>query len=228
MVGPRGGPCVDSVPVANEQTAAAIATLHQLMQRAGEQPAVVQTDRAPCFVGAEGSERKALPGRFTLWLWGLGIDHQILPPAKPWRNGAVERLNGALEHSWRGEEGGRTELIAVWNHGKTGPATHRPYADRAGFELDRVWDGLATSRVARSVDAQGKLSVWDRPLRIGTRWAGQTVIVTFDGDRRLAIIRDKQERVLREVTLPWLTDAWLWDAGDEADQALDHHGISTL
>jgi hypothetical protein len=227
MVGPRGGPCVDVVPVAGAQTAVVLATLQAIMARIGEQPAVLQTDRAPCFVGAEGSDRKALPGRFTLWLWGLDITHRILPPAKPWRNGAVERLHHALEHSWRGEPNGLADLLPVWNHGKPGPATHRLYADRAGFDLDRVWTRLATTRVERSVDAQGKLSVWDRPLRIGQRWAGQTVVVTFDPTRRLAIIRDKQERVLSERALPWLTDAWLWD-GDEADQTLHHDGTATL
>jgi hypothetical protein len=227
MVGPRNGPCVDLVPVAGAQTAVVIATLAQMMTHIGEQPAVLQTDRDPCFVGVEGSARKAVPGRFTLWLWGLGITHRILPPAKPWRNGAVERLHGAIEHSWRGEDGGIADLRDVWNHGKVAPATHRPYGGRAGFALERVWARLAESRVARSVDAQGKLSVWDRPLRVGSRWAGQTVVVTFDPVRRLAIIRTKQEHILAECALPWLTEAWIWD-GDAADQALHQEGTSTL
>jgi hypothetical protein len=227
VVGPRGGPCVYVAEVAGAQTAWALALLQQVMAERHEQPAVLQTDRDPCFVGAEGGDRKALPGRFTMWLWGLGITHRILPPAKPWRNGAVERLHGALEQSWRGEAGGLPALLAVWNHGKPGPATRIPYQGRAGFALARVWTNLATCRVERSIDAQGKLSVWNRPLRVGQRWAGQTVVVTFDPVRRLAIIRDKQERVLVEAALPWLTAAWLWD-GDAADQALPPEGTSTL
>jgi hypothetical protein len=227
MVGPRHGPCVDLVPVTAAQTRVAIATLAQVMTTVGAQPAVMQTDRDPCFVGAEGGERKALPGRFTLWLWGLGITHRILPPAKPWRNGAVERWHGAVEHSWRGEPNGLAELVPVWNHTKTPPATPRPYGGRTDFDLGRVWDQLATSRVDRSVDPQGKLSLWNRPLRVGQRWAGQTVVVTFDPVRRLAVIRDKQEHLLAERALPWLTAAWIWTSA-EADQPWHHEGTSTL
>ena len=101
------------------------ATLQALMTREGRQPAVLQTDRGPCFVGAEGGATKAVPGRLTLWLWGHGIEHRLLPPGTPHRNGAVERWNGAIEGSWAGEPGGLDELRAVWNWGKASPATSR-------------------------------------------------------------------------------------------------------
>lgn len=196
------------------------------MRRLGAQPAVLQTDRGPCFVGAEGGARRAVPGRLTLWLWGLSIVHRVLPPAKPWRNGAVERVHGAVEHRWTGEPGDLAALLAVWNHGKPAPATP-PYQDRAGFDLARVWAGLERVRVARSVDAQGKLSVWDRPLRVGRPLARRTVVVTFDAERRLAVVRDTQDRVLVERPLPWLTIDWLWADIAGADQPLEHDGTST-
>lgn len=225
-MGPHAGPCLWAGATAGERTEVVLAALHRVMRQRGEQPAVLQTDRGPCFVGAEGGERRALPGRLTLWLWGLGIVHRVLPPGKPWRNGAVERFHGAVEHSWAGEPDGLIELQAVWNHGKPGAAAPRPYRDRAGFALERVWDGLARVRVERSVDAQGKLSVWDRPLRVGRRWARVTVVVTFDATRRLAVVRDKQETVLGECPLPWLTLAWLWAGVERADLA-SHRGGST-
>jgi hypothetical protein len=226
--GPHGGPCLGSVLVAGERTEVVLAGLHHLMRQRGEQPAVVQTDRGPCFVGAEGGERRALPGRVTLWLWGLGIAHRVLPPGKPWRNGAVERFQGAVEHSWAGEPDGLAALQTVWNHGKPTAQAARPYVDRAGFEMGRVWQGLGQVRVGRSVDPQGKLSVWDRPLRIGRRWAYRTVVVTFDAARRVALIRDNQETTLVERPLPWLTVDWLWGDTDGAAQAGDHDGTSTL
>jgi hypothetical protein len=213
---------------AGERTEVVLAALHRLMRRRGEQPAVVQTDRGPCFVGAEGGERRALPGRLTLWLWGLGIGHRVLPPGKPWRNGAVERFHGAVEHSWTGEAAGLAALRTVWNHGKTGAAAPRPYADRAGFDLARVWTGLAGVRVERGVDAQGKLSVWDRPLRVGQRWARYDVVVTFDAGRRLVVVRDRRDTVLAERSLPWLTVAWLWAGIDGAEQPCDSDGSATL
>jgi hypothetical protein len=228
VVGPHGGPCLAVQPVAGTRTDLVLPALHRVMRERGEQPAVVQTDRDPCFVGAEGGERRALPGRLTLWLWGLGIAHRVLPPAKPWRNGAVERLQGAVEHSWAGEPDGLAALLAVWNHGKATAAAPRPYQDRAGFALARVWDGLARARVERSVDAQGKLSVWDRPLRVGRRWAGQTVALTFDPSRRLVVVRDRHEAILAERPLPWLTADWLWAGVDGAAQACDHDGNATF
>jgi hypothetical protein len=226
--GPRDGRCLAVVPVAGERTRCVLAVLHQVMQQRGEQPALVQTDRAPCFVGAEGGERKALPGRLTLWLWGLGISHRVLPPAKPWRNGAVERFHGAVEHSWAGEPEGIAALQAVWNHGKHHPAPAVPYQDRSGFSLERVWQGLAQVRVKRSVDAQGKLSVWDRPLRVGRAWAYRTVVVTFDLASRLVVVRTPQGDLLREVPLPWLTAAWLWAGIEGADHPCEHDGTSTF
>jgi len=226
--GPRHGLCLAVVPVPGERTSCVLAALHQLMQQRHEQPAVVQTDRASCFVGAEGGPHKALPGRLTLWLWGLGIQHRVLPPAKPWRNGAVERFHGALEHSWAGEADGLVALQAVWNQDKCGPATAVPYQDRAGFTLERVWQGLAPVQVRRSVDAQGKLSVWDRPLRVGRAWAYRPVILTFDAARRLVVVRTPQGAPIRDVPLPWLTNAWLWAGIDGADQPCNHDGTPTF
>ncbi|MGH2534540.1 MAG: hypothetical protein ACRDJW_19925 [Thermomicrobiales bacterium] len=228
VAGPHGGLCLAVEPVAGERTAIVLATLHRLMRQRGEQPAVLQTDRGPCFVGAEGGERRALPGRLTLWLWGLGITHRVLPPGKPWRNGAVERFQGAVEHSWTGEPDGLAAPRAVWNHGKAGAGTTLPYQGRAGFDLARVWAGLARGRVTRSVDAQGKRSVWDRPLRVGRRWALRPVVVTFDAPRRVAVVRDKQDTALVERALPWLTAAWLWAEAEGAEQVLDHDGTPTF
>jgi transposase InsO family protein len=214
-------------PAPGERTEVATTRLHRLMRRRGEQPAVVQTDRGPCFVGAEGGERRALPGRLTLWLWGLGIAHRLPPPGKPWRNGAVERFQGAVAHSWAGEPMGLPALVGVWTHGKPAAGTPRPFQDRDGFDSARVWQGLARARVARRVDPQGKPSIWDRPLYLGAAWAQRTVLVTFDAATRQAVIRDTRDRALLARTLPWLTPAWLWP-GATADLPLDPHGTPTF
>lgn len=226
MEGPHGGPCVAVEPATAVQMDVAITALQRLMQQRQEQPAVLQTDRGSCFLGAEGAAHRAVPGRLTLWLWGLGIAHRVLPPAKPWRNGAVERLNGAIEASWHGEADGLPALLAVWNYGKPRAAT-TPYGDRAGFDLARVWAGLAGVRVARRVDPQGKLSLWDRPLRVGVALAGRTVVVTFDAAQRRVVVRNQHETVLGERSLPWLTADWIWDGDPVAEQASDPAGTST-
>lgn len=173
------------------------------------QPAVLQSDRAPCFVGAEGGRRQALPSRLTLWLWGLGIEHRLIPVKRPQRNGAVERFQGAMESSWRDEPDGLVALMAVWSVDKP-ERTPIAYRDRAGFQLVQVWTNLERVRVRRRVDGQGKLSLWDHPVRVGSQLAGQEVVVSFAAEQQVAVVCDLHERGCREVRLPWLTVDWLW------------------
>jgi hypothetical protein len=198
---------------AQPHMAQAHAGLARVFARLGQQPAVVQTDHGSCFLGAEGGATAAVPSRLTLWLWGLGIEHHFIPPRHPQSNGAVERLHGGINQAWAGEPGGLAAFLAVWNVGKAPlPATLPPYRGRAGFDWARVWARLSHVQVARRVDPQGKLSLWNHPLRIGQRHAKRTVTVTFDATREVVVIRDEHEVVLAEVALPWLTAEWLWAA----------------
>lgn len=196
------------------------AELARLLATRGCQPQQLQSDRAPCFLGAEAGERAAVPSRLSLWLAGLGISHQLIPVRQPQHNGAVE-------HSWRGEAGGLDALRTVWNVEKpTLDAAHQPYRGRAGFRLARVWDVLATVRVWRRVDSQGKVGLWNRPLRVGRGAAGQEVAVTFAAEQRR--VSDAHAVVLREVALPWLTEDWLWEPVPLADQAAHPPVTSTV
>jgi hypothetical protein len=208
---------------------AVLAHLHARMTHRGPQPAVPQTDRGSCVLGTEGGATAALPGRLRRWLWGHGIVHRLTPAGQPQRSGAVERWTGAVAHSWAGEAGGLAELVAVWNWGKTLPAgAPTPYRGQDGWCWERVWHGLARVRVERHVDPQGKLSLWDRPVRIGQRWADRTVVVTFDADRQMVVIRDEHGALLKDLTLPWLTPAWIWADIEGADLLSESCGSSTV
>jgi hypothetical protein len=194
----------------------------------GCQPQVVQTDHGACLLGAEGGAQAAIPSRFTLWLWGLGIEHHLIPVRSPQHNGAVERFHGGVEHSWAGEDDGLAALIAVWNVDRPPlDEGQRPYRGRAGFDWARVWTRLGQVRVRRRVDRQGKLSLWDRPVRIGRAHANQRAIVTFDAGQRRAVVSDEREVVLAEVALPWLTADWLWAPVALPDQA-PHHPVTSI
>lgn len=56
-------------------------------------PEAVQSDNEPVFVGDTGDD---FPGRFQLWLTGLGIQHWAIRPGKPTDNAAVERCHQTL------------------------------------------------------------------------------------------------------------------------------------
>lgn len=209
--GPRDGRCL-TVTRARPRQAQAQAALAQTLAREGVQPAVIQSDRGACFVGT-ATTSAAVPSRLTLWLWSLGINHRLLPPRRPQRNGAVERLHGALERSWQGEPDGIEAMLVVWNHGKqvASPAT-TPYRGRVDSDLARVWAGLERVQVTRRVTRQGTISLWDRPVRIGRMSAEQPVTLRFDAARRVLVARDEHDTLLRELDLPWLTLDWLWAA----------------
>jgi hypothetical protein len=49
----------------------------------GYQPQVVQTDHGACLLSAEGDAQAAIPSRFTLWLWGEGIERHLIPVRSP-------------------------------------------------------------------------------------------------------------------------------------------------
>jgi hypothetical protein len=223
--GPRAGRCLQVTQARPQQVQAQVALARTLASE-GVQPAVIQSDRGACFIGTETGSA-AVPSRLTLWLWSLGMDHRLLPPRRPQRNGAVERLHGALERSWQGEPGGVEALLPVWNQGKqvATPAT-TPYRGRAGSDLTRVWTGLADVQVQRRVTRQGTISLWDRPVRIGRDWAEQTVTVTFDASRRLLVVHDAYATLVGELDLPWLTLDWLWGSVPVTDQ-VTHPGVTS-
>ena len=97
LEGPRGGRCLRAEPVPGAQTVIALAALHRLLQDCGVQPAVVQTDRDPCFVGTEGGPSRAVPGRFTLWLWG----HESIDSAVCTTTTACARVGGQRRCHWK-------------------------------------------------------------------------------------------------------------------------------
>jgi hypothetical protein len=194
----------------------------------GCQPPVVQTDHGPCFLGAEGGAAAAVPSRLTLWLWGLGIEHRFIPLRHPQSNGAVERWHGGMKQAWAGEDGGLEALQAVWNVDKLPlDAGHRPYEGRVGFDWSQVWTKLGQVRVQRRVDRQGKLSLWDHPVRVGRHAANQLVTVTFDAAHEQVVVRDEHEAVLAALTLPWLTEEWLWADVPLPDQCAHTRVTST-
>ena len=56
-------------------------------------PEAIRTDHGACFVGAE---EEAFPSDFTLYLWGLGITHELIAVRRPKHNAVIERDQSTL------------------------------------------------------------------------------------------------------------------------------------
>jgi transposase len=73
-----------------------IAAMRQAFINIGSLPEAIRTDHGACFVGPE---KHSFPSDFTLYLWGLGIEHELIRVRCPAQNGGIERDQRTLgEH----------------------------------------------------------------------------------------------------------------------------------
>ena len=162
-----------------------------------------------------------LPPALALWLLGLGIDMRWNDPCCPQQNGVVERSQGTgkrwaepsrcrtiAELQRRLDEDDRLQRERYPVRGKRSrwelfpglTQTARPYveADESRlWQLQRVRDHLAEYVVARQVDSQGKVSIYNRNLYVGVVHAGKPVSVQFDPEEDHWLISDRDGRQLR-------------------------------
>ena len=188
-------------------------------------PGRLRVDNGPPW-GATGGD---LPTALELWLWGLGVAVVHNRPRRCTENGRVERGHGvlgrwaeparcpdaaalqtalaaagAIQRERFPALGGRSRAAAFPGLAAGG----RPYdPDREGdlFDEGRVWARLAARTWRRRVDKVGRISVYNRPLRVGRAWAGQEVALGFDAAAVAWTIRDPQGAVLRTHPAPELS-----------------------
>jgi len=173
-------------------------------------PDAVQTDNE---LGIAGSAADPFPGRLTLWLVGLGVEHRLSRPHCPTDQAHVERnhrtldgfacdpaglcdlptLQHALDTSRQiynaafpcraSDCAGRPPLIAHPEL-RQPRRPYRPEWELALFDLSRVDRFLAGFTFQRKVNSGGRLSLGRQMYSVGRPWAGQTVTVRFDADQR--------------------------------------------
>lgn len=170
-------------------------------------PRVLRTDRGSCFVGT--MPQSGFPSYFTLWLVGLGIEHELIGKGKVTQNGCVERYNRTysslvlrdgpfasmdelrrlsevtvdfLNRSYPSRAGscnGRPPLEA---HPEA-LVPDRPYGrdqEAATFSLERVDQYLARFRWQRHTDRNGKLQMAAVAYHLGRDHPRTVFDVTFD------------------------------------------------
>lgn len=148
-------------------------------------PEALLTDNELCLVGGPNDP---FPGLFTLWLVGLGVQHLRIRPHCPTDHPHTERNHRTLDGLAMNTEDlanlatlqqALTRERRVYNHAFPSQASdcagrppleahpellcpRRPYcreAELALFELQRVYDHLATFTFERKVNSVGRVSL---------------------------------------------------------------------
>jgi hypothetical protein len=172
-------------------------------------PDSVQTDNE---LGLAGTPTDALPSRLTLWLAGLGIAHTFIRPGQPRDQPEIERqhrtldgfvldatstqnrltLQGRLDqerHLYNTAYPTRASDCAGRAPLRAHPELRRPrrtytlQAELQLFDLQRVYDYLATFTFERKVNARGQVSLGSRLYSVGGRYRGHTVRLQLDAQR---------------------------------------------
>jgi hypothetical protein len=193
-------------------------------------PSVIRTDRDPRLV-APGDY--PVPMFFTLWLVGLGIQHETI--RRVTQNGQVERSHRTWEDRLLYPPPADTvpefqELVRyqIWRMNAILPsrarncrrrppllaypeARHNPrYFSRREelsiFDMERVYEFLADGRWLRRVSSQGQFSFQSSLLYLGKQYARTLVTITFDPyDRQFTVTPAQSNQSLMKFCPDWLS-----------------------
>lgn len=174
-------------------------------------PDRVRTDNGACFIGT--MRQTGFPSYLTLWLIGLGVQHETIDKGQVTQNGCVERFNRTYnslvlkDGPFKSVEQLRalsTATVQFLNtqypsqagscHGRPPLEAHpeaaqprRPYSpsrEKKLFALKRVEAHLAQFRWQRRTDGVGKASMGRTDYYLGRAHAKLVFDVTFDPKQR--------------------------------------------
>ena len=171
-------------------------------------PDALQTDNEVCLGGQPSDPA---PSQLTLWLIGLGVEHRFIRPHTPTDQAQIERTHRTLD-GFVGLPDPRLDVgqlqqrldIEREQHNRCFPSRasdcagrpplvahpellrpRRPYrleCERQLFDLQRVYDYLATIRLERKVSSTGQIQLRGQSRGVGRALGGQTVIVQCDAE----------------------------------------------
>jgi len=174
-------------------------------------PDRIRTDNGACFVGT--MRQTGFPSYLSLWLIGLGIQHETIDKGKVTQNGCIERFNrtysnlvlrdGPFDSVEQLRTLSRTtiDFLNTTYPSQAGicqgqpPLTAHPQADQPKrpydpdkekklFSINRVHDYLARFRWQRRADGVGKVSMGRADYYLGRAHAKLIFDVTFDPKNR--------------------------------------------
>lgn len=176
-----------------------------------------------------------VPMFFTLWLVGLGIQHELIQRVT--QNGGVERFHRTWEgrlldlqlgSDWvavqdyvnyevwrmnailpsRGRGCHRCPPLLVYPEARQPRRYFTQQEELAIFQLERVERYLAAGRWLRHTSAKGQFRFHTTSFNVRTTYANQTVVITFNYDTRQFEVRPAQsDELLRSFKPAWLSVA---------------------
>lgn len=162
----------------------------------------------------------------ALWLIGLGVSVEWIPPGQPQQNGHIERGNGVTQQ-WAepGECSTRSQLqgrlhkecaiqrerypsIAGMSRAEAYPElrqSDRPYHPRAEgsiWDLSHVDRFLAARTLHRRANARGTIWLYGEGRNLGRPHSGKEVGVRFDAGSREWVVTDLAGKELNRLAAP--------------------------
>jgi len=182
----------------------------QAFTKEGYLPEAIRTDHGTCFVGAD---RHSFPSDFTLYLWGLGVEHELIAVRCPEQNGGIERdqrtfgehfLNDYCFDSHKQLESDAEAFGQFQNkyvpsrsvrcRGRTADQTaaelecrakpYKPSQEAKLFSVDRIYAKLSERRWPRLVSANGQITLGHYVYYVGWALKHQEIEVRFDQESK--------------------------------------------
>jgi hypothetical protein len=189
-----------------------------------------QTDKETRLVNTSCEE--PFPSRFTLWLTGLGVTHELARSAQA--NGCAERFNRTwydrvvegrtfqnydelqstsdLELEWinqrlpsRGRACDDQPPLEAYPQAKHSRRPYTPEQELELFSMDRVYQFLAGQHWWRKVSQVGQFSIGGQRCGIGNTYAHQDVRVMFDPHTIEFVVEDSQREEIKRFEPQELT-----------------------
>jgi hypothetical protein len=187
-----------------------IPVCRQAFAKEGYLPEAIRTDHGTCFVGPD---RDSFPSDFTLYLWGLGVEHELIAVRCPAQNGGIERDQrtfgehflddyqfdshqqlerdaeafGQFQNKYVPSRSVRCQGSTAEQTAVTLECRARPYkvAQEAKlFSLDRIYAKLAQRRWPRLVSSKGQITLGHYVYYVGWTFKHQEIEVRFDPESK--------------------------------------------
>lgn len=170
-------------------------------------PEAIRTDHGSCFCAPEWD---AFPTDFTLYLWGLGIEHQLIPVRCPRHNGGIERDQrtfgeqfladyafeddphlakdaetfGQFRNHYVPSRSVRCQGLTpeeTAHQLESQAAAYAPTSEVEQFDLQSIYERLACLRWRRKV-CGGYVGLGHAKYYVGRAYLQQTLELSFDRD----------------------------------------------